>query len=201
MLPAAGEWISDVPPAVLDRLGAGRDPLTGPRPVPGESTVRRVLARVDGDALATAIGRWLTNRGEKTNEITCFQPLLDTVPTLTGLVVTADAMHTQREHADHLLAHGAHYVVIAEGGNFRGPQRKPLDPRHAGADLNCHPDRARSGAAFARLVAGAGQSQELEIAIGGTDGAIAFFLSISLATCPAANTVLPTHEKSLRRSQ
>ncbi|MFJ1550892.1 transposase family protein [Streptomyces sp. NPDC088246] len=30
---AVGEWISDAPPAVLDRLGARRDPLTG-RPPP-----------------------------------------------------------------------------------------------------------------------------------------------------------------------
>ncbi|WP_432190578.1 transposase [Streptomyces sp. Tue6028] len=41
--------------------------------------------------------------GEKTNEITCFQPLLDTVPDLAEVVVTSDAMHTQREHADYLL--------------------------------------------------------------------------------------------------
>ncbi len=41
--------------------------------------------------------------GEKTNEITCFQTLLDTVADLAGAVVTSDAMHTQREHADYLL--------------------------------------------------------------------------------------------------
>ncbi|MGV9249490.1 ISAs1 family transposase [Streptomyces sp. NPDC003710] len=53
--------------------------------------------------------------GEKTNEITCFQPLLDTVADLAGAVVTSDAMHTQREHADYLLARGAHDIVIAKG--------------------------------------------------------------------------------------
>lgn len=53
--------------------------------------------------------------GEKTNEITCFQPLLDTVADLAGTVVTSDAMHTQREHADYLLARGAHYIVIVKG--------------------------------------------------------------------------------------
>lgn len=37
---------------------------------------------------------------EMTNEITCFQPLLDTVADLAGVVVTSDAVHTQREHAD-----------------------------------------------------------------------------------------------------
>lgn len=53
--------------------------------------------------------------GEKTNEITCFQPLLDTVADLAGVVVTSDAMHTQREHADYLLGRGAHYIVIVKG--------------------------------------------------------------------------------------
>ncbi|MFI2351834.1 ISAs1 family transposase [Streptomyces sp. NPDC019443] len=53
--------------------------------------------------------------GEKTNEITCFQPLLDTVADLAGVVVTSDAMHTQREHADYLHGRGAHYIVIVKG--------------------------------------------------------------------------------------
>jgi hypothetical protein len=37
--------------------------------------------------------------GEKTNEITCFQPFLDTID-LSGVVVTGDAMHTRRAHED-----------------------------------------------------------------------------------------------------
>ena len=53
--------------------------------------------------------------GEKTNEITCFQPLLDTLADLAGVVVTSDAMHTQREHAGYLLGRGAHYIVIVKG--------------------------------------------------------------------------------------
>jgi predicted transposase YbfD/YdcC len=52
--------------------------------------------------------------GDKTNEITCFQPLLDTVD-LTGVVVTADAMHTQRAHASYLVEQrGADYVLIVK---------------------------------------------------------------------------------------
>lgn len=129
---------------------------------PAETTVRRLLARIDGDALDLAVGSWLADRrpkatglrglavdgkslrgagrakgrkihllaalehatslvlaqldvGEKTNEITCFQPLLNTVADLAGTVVTSDAMHTQREHADYLLARGAHYIVIVKG--------------------------------------------------------------------------------------
>jgi predicted transposase YbfD/YdcC len=50
----------------------------------------------------------------KTNEITCFQPLLDTVD-LAGVVVTADAIHTQRSHASYLVEErGADYVLIVK---------------------------------------------------------------------------------------
>lgn len=52
---------------------------------------------------------------EKTNEISCFQPLPDTVTDLAGVVVTSDAMYTQREHAAYLLDREAHYIVIAKG--------------------------------------------------------------------------------------
>jgi predicted transposase YbfD/YdcC len=159
---AVSEWIADAPPHILERLGIRLDPLFPKRLLPAETTVRRLLARVDGDALDRAVGRWLADRrpkatglrglavdgkslrgaaransrkihllaalehatglvlaqldvGEKTNEITCFQPLLDTVADLTGTVVTSDAMHTQREHADYLLGRGAHYIVIVKG--------------------------------------------------------------------------------------
>ncbi len=161
---AVGEWIADAPAQVLERLGIRIDPLLPTRLVPAESTVRRLLARIDGDALDQAVGRWLADRrpqpsgadlrgvsvdgkslrgaakakgrrihllaamehttglvlaqldvGEKTNEITCFQPLLDTVAGLAGTVVTSDAMHTQREHAGYLLGRKAHYIVIVKG--------------------------------------------------------------------------------------
>ncbi|MGY3199665.1 putative transposase YbfD/YdcC [Streptomyces sp. TE5632] len=53
--------------------------------------------------------------GEKTNEITCFQPRLDTVTDLAGVVVTSDALHTQVDHATYLLGRDAHYIVIVKG--------------------------------------------------------------------------------------
>lgn len=161
---AVGEWIADAPAHVLERVGARPDPLAPRRALPAETTVRRLLARIDGDALDRAVGSWLADRrpkttgatrlrglavdgkslrgaarandrkihllaalehttglvlaqldvGEKTNEITCFQPLLDTVADLAGVVVTSDAMHTQREHADYLLGRAAHYIVIVK---------------------------------------------------------------------------------------
>lgn len=159
---AVGEWITDAPPSVLERLGVRPDPLSPKRCLPAEATVRRLLGRIDGDALDRAVGRWPADRragadgqlhavavdgktlrgaawatgrkihllaacdhlsglvlaqldvGEKTNEITCFQPLLETLADLAGMVVTSDAMHTQREHASYLLGRGAHYIVIVK---------------------------------------------------------------------------------------
>ncbi|MGW3984195.1 transposase family protein [Streptomyces mirabilis] len=59
---AVGEWIVDAPAHVLDRLGARGDPLLPGRLLPAETTVRRLLARIDGDALDRAVGRWLADR-------------------------------------------------------------------------------------------------------------------------------------------
>lgn len=50
----------------------------------------------------------------KSNEISAFAPLLDRVE-LSGAIVTADAMHTQREHAQYLTGRGGHYVLIVKG--------------------------------------------------------------------------------------
>jgi predicted transposase YbfD/YdcC len=52
---------------------------------------------------------------KKTNEITCFRPLLDDVD-IAGKVVTADAMHTQVDHANYLKSErGADYLFIVKG--------------------------------------------------------------------------------------
>jgi hypothetical protein len=61
-LAAIGEWAADAPGPVLAALGVRRDPLTGAWRPPAEGTVRRVLARVDPDALDLVIGRWLTDQ-------------------------------------------------------------------------------------------------------------------------------------------
>lgn len=50
----------------------------------------------------------------KSNEITAFTPLLATFD-LDGVVVTADALHTQRAHALYLRERGAHYVFCVKG--------------------------------------------------------------------------------------
>jgi predicted transposase YbfD/YdcC len=50
----------------------------------------------------------------KTNEITCFAPLLKPL-NLAGAVVTADALHAQREHAQFLVTEKeAHYILAVK---------------------------------------------------------------------------------------
>src|SRR5829696_9437682 len=61
-LTAIGEWASDTPGQVLAAFGVRRDPLTGALRPPTEATVRRVLARIDPDALDCAIGAWLVDQ-------------------------------------------------------------------------------------------------------------------------------------------
>jgi hypothetical protein len=61
-LAAIGEWAADAPGPVLAALGVRRDPLRRVWRPPAEATVRRVLARVDPDALDLVIGRWLADQ-------------------------------------------------------------------------------------------------------------------------------------------
>jgi predicted transposase YbfD/YdcC len=156
---AIGEWVADAPQRVLALLGFRPDPLTGVIRPPHATTIRLVLAAVDGDVLDRAIGDFLqerqtpapgrrviavdgkTLRGSRTpdrpataliaamthggqvlaqrqvhsksNEIPAFAPLLDGID-LTGAVVTADALHTQHDHAAYLHEHGAHYVAVVK---------------------------------------------------------------------------------------
>jgi predicted transposase YbfD/YdcC len=51
----------------------------------------------------------------KTNEITVFTALLEQAGDLKGVVVTADALHAQREHATWLHDRGGHYLVTVKG--------------------------------------------------------------------------------------
>jgi predicted transposase YbfD/YdcC len=158
---AIAEWATDAPGPVLAVLGVRRDPLTRRCQVPGEATIRRVLARVDGDRFDRAVCAWLADRlrppgprrrravavdgktlrgsardGHQvhllaaldhhdgavlaqrevpaaTNEIAEFQPLLAGLD-LAGMVVTADAMHTQRDHASFLVDRGADYLLVVK---------------------------------------------------------------------------------------
>jgi predicted transposase YbfD/YdcC len=156
---AIAEWATDAPGPVLAALGVRCDPLTRRCRVPGEATIRRVLARVDGDRFDRAVGAWLADRlrppghrrviavdGKRlrgsardghqvhllaaldhhdgavlaqrevpaaTNEIAQFQPLLAGLD-LASVVVTADALHTQRDHASFLVDGGAEDLLVVK---------------------------------------------------------------------------------------
>jgi predicted transposase YbfD/YdcC len=51
--------------------------------------------------------------GAKTNEIPLFTALLDRIG-ISGAVITANALHAQREHATYLAGRGAHYLLIVK---------------------------------------------------------------------------------------
>jgi predicted transposase YbfD/YdcC len=204
-LTAIGEWASDTPGQVLAAFGVRRDPLTGALRPPTEATVRRVLARIDPDALDCAIGAWLVDQhpppgtslpgrsphravavdgktlcgsghhdtqqvhllaamdqktcavlgqtevDAKTNEITRFRPLLEGMD-LSDTVVTADALHTQREHADWLITHKhAAYLLIVKANQPALRQRLATLPwrQIPVADTTC--DRGHGRAEIRRL--------------------------------------------------
>jgi predicted transposase YbfD/YdcC len=166
---AVGEWVADLPDELAVVLGVDRR-------CPSESTIRRLLGRVDPGRFDVVLGGFVqrlctatapagrrrvlavdgkTVRGsrhiastgaqiagrhllavidqhtrvvlgqvaveatqaDKSSEINRFTPLLDTLTglDLAGAVVTADALHTQREHVTDLYARGAHWVLTVKG--------------------------------------------------------------------------------------
>jgi hypothetical protein len=72
--------------------------------------------------LATALHACQTVTAERqvatgSNDIPASAPLLERIDPR-GIVVTADAMHTQRAHAEHVIAGGGHYLLWS--GKTRG---------------------------------------------------------------------------------
>ena len=59
---AIGQWIAGCSQKTLKAFGARVDPVTGRYVGPDEKTVRGLCARLDGDALDAAAGRWLQRR-------------------------------------------------------------------------------------------------------------------------------------------
>lgn len=89
----------------------------------GDTRARMVMAAVDHD-IPVVLGQVEIN--EKTNEVPNFSVVLDQIEDLTDVVVTADALHTQDEHAAYLHRRGAHYVFTVKGN------RKKLRAQLAG---------------------------------------------------------------------
>jgi predicted transposase YbfD/YdcC len=78
----------------------------------GEGRARMLMACLDH---ATGVTLGQVEISEKTNEIPMFSSLLDTIDDLAEVVVTADALHAQRGHAEYLHRRGAHYVLTVKG--------------------------------------------------------------------------------------
>jgi predicted transposase YbfD/YdcC len=113
---AVGGWL-DRRPIPDPAAGAGA-PLVGiavdGKAVRGakdpEHSAPHLVAAATHDGLVLA----QTDVGAKTSEITCFAGLLDTID-IAGCVVTADALHTQREHARYLHRRKADFVFCVKG--------------------------------------------------------------------------------------
>lgn len=123
--------LTTVDPAALDRaIGAWASAQLAARRQPG----RRVVLAVDGKTVrgarspdgtaphllacldhGTGVVLAQVAVDGKTNEITMFTTLLGQAGDLGETLVTADALHAQREHADWLRKRGAHYLVTVKG--------------------------------------------------------------------------------------
>jgi predicted transposase YbfD/YdcC len=120
---AVGRWLAARRPEPQQPRGAGAKRRRRLRALAVDGKSLRGAARANGRkihllaAVDHTSGLVLAQLdvGEKTGEITCFKPLLDTVEDLRGAVVTSDALHTQRGHAHYLIGRGAHYIVIVKG--------------------------------------------------------------------------------------
>src|SRR3954471_11024238 len=77
----------------------------------------------------------------KTNEITRFQPLLDQIVDLRDTVITADALHCQREHVTYLAERGAHWILTVKGNQPRLHQQLAALPWRAVPDATRDTDR------------------------------------------------------------
>jgi predicted transposase YbfD/YdcC len=82
---------------------------------PDGNQIHLLAAATHNDALV--LGQ--VEVGAKTNEVPMFAPLLDGLADagvdLAHTVITADALHTQRAHAEHLHQRGAGFVFTAKG--------------------------------------------------------------------------------------
>lgn len=122
--------------AVVGCWLAGQARLAGPAPVTGDDQALLAVA-VDGKTVRGAVGAAgdqvhllaaathtdqlvlaQVEVGAKTNEIPMFTPLLErlagTGADLSRMVITADALHCQRAHADYLHQRGAGFVFTVK---------------------------------------------------------------------------------------
>jgi predicted transposase YbfD/YdcC len=175
---SVADYVADLPPDALARLGARRHPVTGRLVAPSEATIRRTVKDINADEADTIVGTWLhaklqaglvspkawrglavdgktlkgswehidTGAGkvrlfsalthadgvvlgqrkipENTGEQAQMIPLLDqvagappdgqTLGDLSGVVVTADALHVHRRNVEQILARNGEYVLTVK---------------------------------------------------------------------------------------
>jgi len=111
---AAGAWVSAQlaarRPTAQVVLAVDGKTVRGART--GDGTAPHLLACLDHGA-GVVLAQVAVDG--KTNEITVFTALLAQAGDLDGVLVTADALHAQREHATWLHERGAHYLVTVKG--------------------------------------------------------------------------------------
>jgi hypothetical protein len=56
---SVADYVADLPPEALARLGARRNPVTGCPVAPSEATIRRTVQDIDADQADTIVGTWL----------------------------------------------------------------------------------------------------------------------------------------------
>ena len=175
---SVADYVADLPPEALTRLGARRHPITGQAVPPSEATIRRTVKDIDADEADTIVGTWLhaklqaglvspkawrglaldgktlkssweeidTGAGKvrlfsalthaegvvvgqrrnpkHTGEQAQMIPLLDQVTgappgseqpgDLSGVVVTADALHVHQRNVEQILERNGEYVLTVK---------------------------------------------------------------------------------------
>jgi predicted transposase YbfD/YdcC len=111
---ALGAWLAGRAPRVRAIAVDGKT-LRGTCDATGQGGVHLLAAMTHDSGVVVA----QQEVDSKTNEITCFQPLLSIVGgnvDMTGVVVTADALHTQRAHASYLVEelHADYVLTVKE---------------------------------------------------------------------------------------
>src|SRR5437660_165181 len=82
--------------------------------VPDPRARRGIRHRLAAADQHTGVVLASTDVDTKTNDITRFAQLLDHVD-LRDVVVTADALHCQREHVTYLARRGTHWILTVKG--------------------------------------------------------------------------------------
>ena len=104
----AGAWVQGMTPVTAIAID-GKEVRSAKN---GGGNRVHLLAGIDH---ATGSGLVQQNVSEKHNEISYFKPLLEGSKDLKDVIVSADALHTQREHAQYLHSREAHFVLTVKG--------------------------------------------------------------------------------------